>query len=253
MGRFASTVEFYSRYREPYSARFFPEVAHQLAFHGTESLLDIGCGPAPLAIGFAPFVNRCTGLDPEPAMLDAARHAAANAGISLALLAGRLEDLPSTESFDILSIGRALHWLDRQTALPRLERLTAPGGKLLICAASSIETENTLWVRSYNQLRHAYTSESDESRYRIDARSFFAESPFHHLSDVTVNELRSVTIDDLVGRALSRSNTSPEVLGDRRDAFENEIREVLQPFAQAGVLHEEIVSRASVFQSRATS
>jgi predicted RNA methylase len=58
MGRFASTVEFYSRHREPYPTEFFANVAERIALRGNETLLDIGCGPGLLAIGFATFVAR---------------------------------------------------------------------------------------------------------------------------------------------------------------------------------------------------
>ena len=73
MGRFASTVEFYSRYREPYPPAFFNYVAERIGLRGDESLLDIGCGPGLLAIGFALFVEHCTGIDPEAAMIAARR------------------------------------------------------------------------------------------------------------------------------------------------------------------------------------
>ncbi len=248
MGRFASTVEFYSRYREPYSAQFFAAVARQLAFRGDESLLDIGCGPGLLAIGFAPFVAHCTGLDPEPAMIEAATQAAAAAGVSLSLLPGRIEDFTASKPFDILTIGRALHWLDRDPALARMEQIASPNARLLVCSASSIESPATLWVRAYSQVRRAYVSDADEARYRIDGRSWFRESAFTHLADISVNQSRSFTIDDLIGRALSRSNTSPQVLGPRRKAFEHDIREALEPFAHHGVLQDEIIARASVFE-----
>ena len=65
MGRFASTVEFYARYREPYPPEFFEKIAEQISLRGDETLLDVGCGPGMLAIGFAPFVGSCTGLDPR--------------------------------------------------------------------------------------------------------------------------------------------------------------------------------------------
>jgi 2-polyprenyl-3-methyl-5-hydroxy-6-metoxy-1,4-benzoquinol methylase len=113
MGRFASTVEFYTRYREPYCPEFFRTVAERLALRGDEALLDIGCGPAPLAIGFAPFMASTTGLDPEPAMIEAAKEAAEQAGAPLTLRLGRIEDFSAGELFDIVTIGRALHWLDR--------------------------------------------------------------------------------------------------------------------------------------------
>jgi len=57
MGRFASTVEFYARYRETYPPEFFKQSAQQIALHGDETLLDVGCGPGLLAIGFALFVG----------------------------------------------------------------------------------------------------------------------------------------------------------------------------------------------------
>jgi SAM-dependent methyltransferase len=73
MGRFASTVGFYARYRKPYPPKFFKKVAEKIVLRGNESLLDVGCGPALLAIGFGPFVGRCTGLDPETGMIAAAK------------------------------------------------------------------------------------------------------------------------------------------------------------------------------------
>jgi predicted RNA methylase len=53
MGRFASTVPFYTRCREPYPRAFFSTVAERLALRRDMSLLDAGCGPGLLAIGFA--------------------------------------------------------------------------------------------------------------------------------------------------------------------------------------------------------
>lgn len=46
-------------------------------------MLDIGCGPAPRAIGFAPYVASCDGVDPEPAMPAAASAQASVARRSL--------------------------------------------------------------------------------------------------------------------------------------------------------------------------
>jgi hypothetical protein len=37
MGRFASTVEFYARYREPYLPQFFKKVAEQIELRGDET------------------------------------------------------------------------------------------------------------------------------------------------------------------------------------------------------------------------
>jgi putative salt-induced outer membrane protein YdiY len=66
MGRFASTVEFYARYREPYPASILPEGCGADWLRGDETLLDVACGPGLLAIGFAPFVGAAPGSIPNP-------------------------------------------------------------------------------------------------------------------------------------------------------------------------------------------
>lgn len=147
MGRFASTVEFYTRYREPYCPEFFQTVAERLALRGDEALLDIGCGPAPLAIGFAPFMASSTGLDPKPAMIEAAKEAAEQAGAPLTLRLGRIEDFSAGELFDIVTIGRVLHWLDRGSALEVLERIVSGHGRVLVCWSTSVETPATPWLK----------------------------------------------------------------------------------------------------------
>jgi SAM-dependent methyltransferase len=247
MGRFASTVDYYARYREPYPPKFFEKVAGQLGLRGGESLLDVGCGPGLLALGFAPFVGHCTGLDPEAAMIAAAKAAAAEAGLALALFHGRIEEFPATQIYDVITIGRALHWLDRGAALPVLERLLPDSGRILICRASSEETPETAWVTSYEKLRRSWASGPAERHYRIDPREWFAGSCFRELGETSVTEWRRVNVPDLIGRALSKSNTSPEFLGDRRSIFENEIAVILEPFVKDGILPEKIVARASVF------
>jgi SAM-dependent methyltransferase len=247
MGRFASTVEFYARYREPYSPAFFKNVAEQLALRGTENLLDIGCGPGLLAIGFAPFVGQCTGIDPEAAMLDAAKAAAAESRVTLSFVHGKIEQFSSARSFDVVTIGRALHWLDCNATLPVLERIVPATGRILICRAHSVEGPATPWMKPYDDVRHAWTEGTVEKTYRVDAKTWFAGSCFSEVGTASVTERRQVSITDLVGRALSRSNTSPAILGERRAAFEAEIIATLEPFAQDGILQEEILGRALIF------
>jgi SAM-dependent methyltransferase len=247
MGRFASTVEFYTRYREPYPPKFFSEVAKQIGSRGDESLLDIGCGPGLLAIGFAPFVGSCTGLDPEPGMIAAAKAAAAHAGVRLTLMQGRVEEFLTTQTYNVITIGRALHWLERSATLGVLERIVSESGRILICGASSVETPESPWVKAYAEVRRAWASGPDERHYRIDPKQWFAGSCFRVLDEALVTQRRQLTISDLIGRALSRSNTSPEILSQEQARFEAEIAGALEPFVQDGVLVEQIVARASVF------
>jgi SAM-dependent methyltransferase len=247
MGRFASTVRFYARYREPYPPTFFQTVAERLALRGDEALLDVGCGPGPLAIGFAPFVGSCAGLDPEPAMIEAARAAAEAAGVRLTLHPGRIEDFPACQIFDIVTLGRALHWLDRDAALETLERIVSQRGRVLVCGATSVQTPAAPWLKPYQGTCNSWADDPERKRYRIEPKDWFAGSRFGDLGTISVTHAQHVRITDLIGRALSKSNTSPSVVGKRQAGFEAAIRAVLEPFSQDGVLEEEIVSRAAIF------
>jgi SAM-dependent methyltransferase len=247
MGRFASTVEFYTRYREPYCPEFFRTVAERLALRGDEALLDIGCGPAPLAIGFAPFMTSSTGLDPKPAMIEAAKEAAEQAGAPLTLRLGRIEDFSAGELFDIVTIGRALHWLDRGSALEVLERIVSGYGRVLVCWSTSVETPATPWLKPYQEVCRSWSDDPDRQRYRMEPQNWFAGSRFRQFDGVPVTQIRHVGVADLIGRALSKSNTSPAFLGERKTEFEAEIRSALEPFSQDGKLQEEIVANAMVF------
>ena len=248
MGRFASTVEFYARCREPYPPEFFQKVAEEMGLRGDEALLDVGCGPGMLAIGFAPFVGGCTGLDPEPLMIAAARSAAAQARVAISLIDGRIEEFPTTQTYDVITIGRAQHWLERTQTLAVFERILAPGsGRILICRASSVETPETPWVKPYSKVWSAWASGPAEKHYRIHPSEWFRDSCFSAVGETSFTERRQVTISDLIGRALSRSNTSPEVVAGGQEKFEAQIAAALEPFVRDGVLVEQIVARASTF------
>jgi cyclopropane fatty-acyl-phospholipid synthase-like methyltransferase len=249
VGRFDSTAPFYARYREPYPVTFFREVARREGLSGGERLIDIGCGPGSLAIGFAPYVRTCVGVDVETEMLEAARVEAARAGVHLDLMQARIEDLsPDIGVFHVVTIGRALHWFDREEALAVLERIVSSGGCIAICGTRTHSAASQGWAGKFHDLRRAWSSDPDESRYHIDLEDWFRGSRFRKLESIEVTESHQVTIQDLIGRALSLSTTSPEVLGDRRDAFEAAMREALEPLSTGGVFDENVTAIASILR-----
>src|SRR6185312_4644820 len=136
MGRFATTAALYEQFRPPYSPEFFRAVVERLRLGKQHALIDLGTGPGLLALGFAPYVARITGVDPEPKMLDAARAAAVRQRQTLTLIEGRAEDLGSEIGrFDLVTIGRALHWMDEAALGPLFQRLVTADGVVAVCAS----------------------------------------------------------------------------------------------------------------------
>src|SRR5258708_39454399 len=161
MGRFATTVPLYEKLRPPYPAEFFRNVAQRLHLGKEHALIDLGTGPGLLALGFAPYVGRLVGVDPEPAMLAAARKAAADASKAITLIESRAEALPSdVGQFDVVTIGRALHWMDRDALGPLFERLVAPDGTILVCSSSSAADGRNPLLGEYNEALRVWFASS---------------------------------------------------------------------------------------------
>ncbi len=247
MGRFETTVDFY-QYREPYPPKFFKTVAARLGLTRQTRFLDVGCGPGSLVLGFAPYVGRSTAIDPEPEMLRAARAAAADAKLDITFIKTGIEALDGADgSFDLVTIGRALHWFPREAALAVLERIVAPGGRIAICGSADTDAPVNAWAVHFKEVRRVWSPDFDESRYKLDLDQWFAASRFRKLHEICVEYRHRVSVPDLIGRAVSFSITSPAVLGERRPQFEAAIEAAVAPFANGGAVEEELAVTAMVF------
>jgi hypothetical protein len=102
-------------------------------------------------------------------------------------------------------------------------------------------------LKPYQQTCNSWADDPERKRYRIEPKEWFAGSRFGDLGTIFVTHAQDVSIDDLIGRALSKSCTCPSVVGKRQAEFEADLRVVLEPFSQDGVLEEEIVARAAIF------
>ena len=245
MGRFETTAETYAAHREPYPAAFFAAAADALKLSGREALVDLGTGPGVLALGFAPYVQRILGVDPEPAMVAAARKAATQARVAFPVLNARAEDLGADLGpFDVVTIGRALHWMEREPTLAALERISAPGAHILICGSSSSKVNP--WRAAYDAVVHAWSAGRGEEHRRVHEH-FFDGSRFARMADIRVEHAQEITAEALFERALTRSTTSPAVLGERVDAFKSELLAALATFFTGGANRELLEARAWVF------
>ena len=257
MGRFATTAEFYEKYRPPYPAAFFRSVAQRLALDKRHALIDLGTGPGVLALGFAQYVGRVVGVDPEPAMLAAASAAAARAGAEISFIEGRAEDLPDNIlSFDMVTIGRALHWMDPKALGPVFARLVAPGGAIVICASFSARDGSNPWLEDYDAARRRWSnqdllagSRKGEHAHR-NPDDVLGPLGFGVVDAIMVEATHEVSAADLAQRVLTFSSSSPAALGDKAEAMLADIEARLLPFSRDGVLPERLVAAASVARRR---
>jgi ubiquinone/menaquinone biosynthesis C-methylase UbiE len=244
MGRFSSTVAYYESARPPYGAAFFAGVALELGLDGSQRLLDVGTGPGILAIGFARFCREVVGVDPEPGRVEAARAPAERAGVAVRFIEGRFEVDANLGAFDIVTIGRAFHWLDPEHAQAALERALAPRGRVLVCGATTARDGRNPWLETFNTVRDRWKGH----RPSRDHHTFFADGSFKRTGTIRVEGTYAVSVERLIERVLSMSTSSAERLGDEVPAMASAMREALAPFASDGMIKDIVEARAEVFE-----
>jgi SAM-dependent methyltransferase len=247
MGRFETTVPLYAELRPPYPDRFFRTVAAKLGLSQQDALIDLGTGPGLLALGFAPYVGRITGVDPEPAMLAVAHQAATQHRREFTLIDGKAETLPDEIGrFDVVTIGRALHWMDRDTMAARLPRLVTPDGAIVVCSSGSAPDGRNGWLDAYNEARRMWSGQAGGTRHREVLTAVLEGTRLKLTDEIAVESSHEVSVDDLARRVLTFSTSSPAILGDKAEAMLADVRQRLMPFSRDGRLEEIVVSTARI-------
>ncbi|MBR0694931.1 class I SAM-dependent methyltransferase [Bradyrhizobium lablabi] len=253
MGRFATTVHLYEQFRPSYPRAFFREVAEHLALSKRHALIDLGTGPGLLAFGFSDYVGRIVAVDPEPEMLAAAREAANRARREVTLVESRAEDLSEDIGrFDLVTIGRALHWLDETSLGALFERLVAPGGVVAICASSSATDGRNPWLEEYTAARRAWSDDKLWSQSRSGKRVhrelslLLQGTTFQAAEVIRVESANEISVADLAHRILTFSSSSPAALGEKIEPMLRDVEARLMPASRNGVLTEIVVSTAQI-------
>ena len=229
--RFTSAIPHYINGRPPYSERLVDRLARETRLGPGSRVLDLGCGPGSLTLPLARHCGTMIGIDADPAMIEAARSAADAAGISVDWRVGSSFDLDaSLAPLDLVTIGRAFHWMDREATLQRFDELIAPGGALALLNTELHDFGGVRWHAAFEEARQAHGRFDDFFRWRKSEAfephtSVLMRSPFSEVERISVFEVRTPGIDEIVARALSFSANSPSALGgEGRAAYEADVR-----------------------------
>lgn len=253
---FRSTAPYYARYRPGYPAQMFTHLTDRFGLDGTQRVLDLGCGTGQIALPISDRVADVVAVDPEPAMLEQGRGAAADEGrTNIHWRIGSAAALPELDlgSFDVVTIGAAFHWMDRAATLQVLDAMIHPAGGLVIASGGKTpETEPPAWQAVIDQVRTAWLgperragtgtyTHPAERHEQILARSPFARIETAHW-DWTVER----DLDQVVGLQLSYSYCAPAYFGDDLPAFEAELRAALREANPCGDFTETIRTEALI-------
>ncbi len=202
-------------------------------------LLDVGCGPGTLGLDLAERGMQVTGVDASQEMLSEGRRWAELRGLTGAIDwrcadATELEHLELPEPFHGAVIADAFHWLDRRRVLAALDKIVAPGGFVAVVGYRAPNTQREWWHPLLVKLREKHLGAADLAgpatpyvQPEVGHEAVVRASPFRRVAVLRADYQRTYTLDELIGLQSTFAYSSPTTLGQKREAFENDLRTAL--------------------------
>lgn len=256
---YRGSAPFYARCRPPYAPDLADKLAEIVPLDGSGRLLDVGCGPGIVALTLAGYVAEAVGLDPDAAMLAEADRRANTAGIAnVRWVRARAEDPPADlGSFRLATFAQSFHWMHRPRVAATVLTMLEPGGAL--AHISDVDVKGAIappahplpyptrpdaaiadLVRRYlGPLRRAgqgllrHGTPDGEATVLIEAGF---RGPARLRLPAAGAGIRGT--DDIVAWVYSLSSSAPHLFGDRADAFEADLRRVLDAASPSGLFAE---------------
>jgi SAM-dependent methyltransferase len=246
---YEGTAWYYSRFRPKYPPSLVRLLREHFRLDGTGRLLDLGCGPGPVAIALAHLFEEVIAVDPDDAMRAEGERIARERGITnIEWRFGGSKDLsPALGQFRLVTMGNSFHWMDRARTLDALYNLVTDGGGIAVVGegAPIPPPPPTRWRAAINTVLKRYLGERKlpwehsgplpEERHE----AYIARSLFRNLMSYQESFEVEWTVDSIIGNLYSMSFCSRRVLGDRVDAFERDVREAVLAAEPSGILRGE--------------
>src|SRR5262249_8396826 len=144
--------------------------------------------------------------------------------------------------FQLVTIGNAFHWMDRERTLRALDRMVEPGGGMalaggraggIVIATRLTSTPGTSWQQVVQEVIRRWLREARRAgsgTYVPPAErheAVLTRSPFPRFERCQVTVTHRWNPESLIGHLYSTSFCSPAVLGERREPFESDLRAAL--------------------------
>lgn len=125
---FTHVAPVYEAYRHGYAPETVAYIKQQTGFGPSSAVLDVACGTGLVGREFRE-AHRLVGLDLSWEMLAQGQRRDPQA----TWVQGAAEQLPFSDcSFDLVTVGQAIHWLKLEQFVPMVVRVLKPGGWLVV-------------------------------------------------------------------------------------------------------------------------
>jgi ubiquinone/menaquinone biosynthesis C-methylase UbiE len=132
--RFTGRVADYERYRTRYPQRVIETLRERCGLRREDVVADVGAGTGMLAELFLENGNAVIAVEPNAEMRAACERILARYERLRVVDAAAEHTELDASSVDMVAVGRAFHWFDRDRALAEFKRILKPGGWVVLAA-----------------------------------------------------------------------------------------------------------------------
>jgi SAM-dependent methyltransferase len=245
---YLGAADYYARYRPPYPEELLETLRDEAGVDGSGRLLDLGCGTGEIAVPMSPHFDEVWAVDQQPEMIELGRERAARSGASNIRWILRTAETveAASRSFQLITVGAAFHWMDRELIGNRALEWLEPGRCMAVVGSNSPWTGEAEWQALAVDVIRRWLGEER----RAGAGTFRKPSRPHEeilraqgFEDVEQHEFLSPyvwTLDSFIGYLYSTSFASRSVLANSGDEFEADMRGTLLAYDARGLYEESI-------------
>lgn len=231
-------VEAY-RFRPPYPQEVF-EILAGLIVDEPRAVLDVGAGSGDIARHCVEFVEQVDAVDFSLSMIERGKQLPNGAHPRLHWIYGKVEDVPLTPPYALITAGSSIHWTDWPRAFPRFRTMLTPAGHLALVNRRTLPMP---WEDELSKLRRTFSIRRNEqgsscALSELETRGFYLKQGQIETAPVPFVQ----TLDDFIEGLHSRSGFSRERMGPQRAAdFDGQVKALLSPYLNADTLALQVV------------
>ena len=248
------SAQLYSAYRPRYPQELIDDLRKQTIGNDAKVLVDWGCGTGELTLPLAPFFDRVEAIDVSQAMVTVAQAKAKREHIhNVEWTLGKAEELElAPASCDLVTSASAFHWMDRDGLAERALAALKPDCSLALVAGGGgrIWKGTTEWSKVMAECLKNYIPEPREAgkrRYNtVKTQDEVLDDAGFEVDGADYSAEYQWRVDEVIGFAYTLSFALPHALGDKRLAFEDELRRALVRTNPSGVFNEVFTFRLTI-------
>ncbi len=220
-------------YRPPYPQQIYDLIVSHSPSRGR--ILDLGCGHGKIARPMSKHFSSVMAIDPSAKMIALGKSLELGAATNLEWVESYAETAPLTGRYDTVVAALSIHWMNHDVLFPKLSKHLKT--RHLFSVIEGDGAHKPPWESDWQTFLSKWVPKlTGKPLHTNKDRSFWE----NYLDYVDVNGVYEVvsdpfhqSIEDFILCQHSRDTFTISKLGSDLESFDDELRELLSPFANA--------------------